>query len=419
MLRRKLDSTLRQVGKAKPGLLFALVVLLFDSPPAWAAPEKGALEILKRMSETYRTLECYQFEGTFKKEMKATGYQQIRETPFLKAAILPDKLRVERGWPKSRLVLVSDGQASWLFSAQLRQYSKSSPADMKLFLEWDSGGEPGTLSVLNRGFGNDYGLLADQTREAKVVGEESLRLGDKGADCYLVEVSEGERAHPDKSAERIPRTLWIEKDRYLVLKEISGSREESAEFEGLMETRYTLVLQTAKINEPLPEALFSFVPPPEAREMALPFGSRPQRRGVEGEEARDFNLKDLKGESVELVKLRGKVVLLNFWATWCGPCRIEMPQIDRLQKEFKDRGLVALGISDEEPSRAREFLARHRISFPTLSDPEQTVAQNYQVDVIPTVLIINREGKIVYHGRGVSREDTLRNALLEAGLGRQ
>jgi peroxiredoxin len=163
-----------------------------------------------------------------------------------------------------------------------------------------------------------------------------------------------------------------------------------------------------------------FVPMTKAESPA--FRSVPvAERGVVkvGEEAPNFQLRDLAGNMVTLSQLRGKVVLLNFWATWCGPCRFEMPVLERLQKEFRKAGLVVFGVNDEEPGTALNYLKRNRITFKSLVDSEQKVSILYQVRAIPTVIIVDREGKIAFHGIGLTDEAALRNALNKAGISKR
>ena len=95
-----------------------------------------------------------------------------------------------------------------------------------------------------------------------------------------------------------------------------------------------------------------------------------------GKLAPDFQLPDLDGQSVSLSDLRGKPVLLNFWATWCGPCRNEMPYIQAVYDEWSVRGLVVLAVDiDESPSQVQEFMESNRLSFPVLLDADGMVAQ--------------------------------------------
>ena len=93
----------------------------------------------------------------------------------------------------------------------------------------------------------------------------------------------------------------------------------------------------------------------------------------------------------------GKVVLLNIWATWCEPCRVEMPSIEKLYRDFGPQGLVVLGVSVDDPgaeNKIREFVKEYGLTFPILHDPKQVTKTNYQVTGFPETFIIGREGTI-------------------------
>jgi peroxiredoxin len=112
--------------------------------------------------------------------------------------------------------------------------------------------------------------------------------------------------------------------------------------------------------------------------------------------APDFTLSDQSQRSLSLSSLKGKVVLLNFWATWCGPCQYEMPSLEALSQKFKNRGLVVLGVSLDEEGwpPIREFLQKVPVTFPILNDAEQKVTELYQTFRIPETYLIDREGRI-------------------------
>jgi len=112
--------------------------------------------------------------------------------------------------------------------------------------------------------------------------------------------------------------------------------------------------------------------------------------------APDFSLKDAHGRSLSLSSLRGKVVLINFWATWCPPCKAEMPSMNRLYNEIRNRGFEIVAIStDNSLSTIRDFLARNRIDFPVLFDETKSVTRQYHVFSMPTTFLIDRNGMIV------------------------
>lgn len=130
----------------------------------------------------------------------------------------------------------------------------------------------------------------------------------------------------------------------------------------------------------------------------------------------DFTLTDLQGKSWHLADLRGKVVLVNFWATWCPPCRKEMPDLQALYDKYKEQGLLVLSISDEGTSNVVPFIKERNISYPVLLDPGRKVNQLYQVEGIPKSFVYDREGKLVAQSIDMRTRGQFQEMLAEAGL---
>ena len=133
-------------------------------------------------------------------------------------------------------------------------------------------------------------------------------------------------------------------------------------------------------------------------------------------ERSDFTLMDLHGESFTLSQLRGKVVLVNFWASWCAPCLLEMPDLDDLYRKLKSQGLVVLAISNESESTVRAAVARMGFHAPVLLDPGANIAQRLGLDRVPRTFVFNREGKLV--GVGVDKRSRRQfvDMLARAGI---
>lgn len=126
-----------------------------------------------------------------------------------------------------------------------------------------------------------------------------------------------------------------------------------------------------------------------------------------GEAAPAFTLPDLDGKQVSLQDFRGKVVLLNFWATWCIPCREEMPAMEEIHQTFQPRGLVILAVNLRESAEpVKAFVVQHRLSFPVLLDHSGSVFRAYAAFGLPTIYVISREGQLL--SRGVGRRDWTR-----------
>lgn len=130
----------------------------------------------------------------------------------------------------------------------------------------------------------------------------------------------------------------------------------------------------------------------------------------------NFMLTDLNGKSWTLRDLEGKVVLVNFWATWCPPCRREMPDLESLYKRFKARGFVILGISDEKAGTVQAFIHDHNVTYPILLDPERKVNQLYSVEGIPMSFVYNRAGKLVSEAADMRTHNQFLAMLAAAGL---
>lgn len=133
-------------------------------------------------------------------------------------------------------------------------------------------------------------------------------------------------------------------------------------------------------------------------------------------EETDFTLKDLSGKSYTLSQLRGKVVLVNFWATWCGPCRLEMPDIDALYTRFRAQGLVVLAISNEEEATVRATIAHIGFMAPVLLDPGALLGHRLGILGLPRTYVFNREGKVVAVGIDQSTRRQFAQMLAQAGL---
>jgi len=130
----------------------------------------------------------------------------------------------------------------------------------------------------------------------------------------------------------------------------------------------------------------------------------------------DFTLTDLQGKSWTLRELRGQVVLVNFWATWCPPCRKEMPDLDTLYKKFKDQGLVILAISDEDVVKVKPFLTDRPVTYPVLLDPGRKVNDLFHIDGIPKSFVYDREGKLVAQSIDMRTQKQFLEMLGQAGL---
>jgi peroxiredoxin len=130
----------------------------------------------------------------------------------------------------------------------------------------------------------------------------------------------------------------------------------------------------------------------------------------------DFTLRDLDGKDWKFQDLRGKVVLVNFWATWCPPCRKEMPDLETLYQRLQSQGFVVLAISDEESAKVLPFIRERGVTFPVLLDPGRKVHDMFAVEGIPKSFVYDREGKLVAQSVDMRTQKQFLEMLGKAGL---
>jgi peroxiredoxin len=118
-------------------------------------------------------------------------------------------------------------------------------------------------------------------------------------------------------------------------------------------------------------------------------------------QAPDFTLRTLDGQKLRLGEQRGRVVLVNFWATWCGPCRQEMPHLNKLYEKYKSSGFVLLGVNvDDDTAQAAGVASKLGVTFPVLPDADKRVSRQYDLNAMPSTVLIDRDGRVRYLHRG-------------------
>lgn len=131
----------------------------------------------------------------------------------------------------------------------------------------------------------------------------------------------------------------------------------------------------------------------------------------------NFTVTDLDGKTMEFSQYRGKTVVLNVWATWCGPCLKEIPDLKEIHREFKDKGVVVLGVllESESPEAAKPIVEQLTIDYPTWYGNDE-FAKQFSIQAFPTTIIIDKNGKIVSQNVGLQNKDRFLNLLKAAGI---
>ena len=343
--------------------------------------------------------------------MAAGAASAYSDRTYELSEVKPDRLRLRTKDADLDVHLISDGQTTWTYNARREVYMKEDVAAASGWVEEeeetgddeDSDEEQDLLLQAQKVLVGRYLTIARFASSARAEKDDRIKSSGNKLECYVVKIPTSRGTH----------RLWVDKERFLVLrhKEILDTkiRGVRARVENMLNLK---VLQTAP---PPPATLFTFVPPGNAKEVAvldLP-GVRVNRTG---KSAASFRLKDVHGETVDFADLRGKVVLLDFWATWCPPCRKELPYIDKIAREYEDKGVAVIGVNYEDNGTIRNFLEKNKYTLTTLVDSRRKVHKLYAIRAFPTVIVINRKGIVVAHCIGSRTEEQLIAALKLAGL---
>ena len=141
------------------------------------------------------------------------------------------------------------------------------------------------------------------------------------------------------------------------------------------------------------------------------------QKSIIGSASADFTLPDVEGRQIRLSDFRGKTVLLAFWATWCPPCKEELPTLQKIDEQNQNKDLVILTVDDEEPATIRDFLRAKHYSFPALVDSKREVFREFAVHFLPTAIVINPDDIVTQVVTGWEGPQRLLEALRAAGFG--
>jgi len=388
------------------------IAMFFVMAASALAAVPDVAKTIHAIGEKCQAAREYSFEGElFLVGQRGAGPAQGLSHAKVKLALAPDGkfyLRIEPEG-KDSYVLVSDGQKSWAWVPRLKQYTEDEAAAR----EEESGEKEGSDAERD---------LAETFVRTVMPALARLNINVKGADF----------------GPEVPVKFGNRKDKWPVLRVLSRPAEDKSQtvtqlaidpdtldigrmiYSTVMRGDNTKIQMTIDFSAfqigPVPASTFEFDPPKGAKLVdAVPI---PGQTGsfLLNQPAPDFELKTLEGEKMHLADLRGRPVLLSFWASWCGPCRHELPTLSKLSEEYKDKGLVILGVNDEGKAPARKYAEQAGLAFQTLDDSGSKAHRLYRVHAIPTLFLIDKNGKIVLFLKGGREPARLRAALTSVGL---
>ena len=390
-------------------VLVALPVAAADKVDSAPGPDTSeeAIALLHSVGAAYEKIETFHFEATESSISSINGWEKRTDSRTLTAMDAEGRFRVESDHPVDGGQAVFDGDATWAYLARRNQYARIE-GELRADRIRSKRGPP-NLGALKDRFVSRYRDLGQRVVAAKIEGQEPITTADGDILCTVVWAAyEAPRGIASRTIEK---KLWIDPEQNLILRDGYTLTVEDTNRGLTMEAAKNVSFLIARVNQTFPDELFTFSPPEGSVEVEV---IEPDE--MVGRVASAFELEDLHGRVHRLSEMRGKVVLLDFWATWCGPCRLDLPRIEALHQQFADQGLVALGVNDEDEEAARAYAEGQGYSFPTLTDTAKLLTREFGVRVLPTVVVLDREGRVASYLVGAHSEDDLRAAVKQAGL---
>ncbi len=375
------------------------VCLLLAASPVFAQehaeqpPSVG--EIVKLAVASYRGLKTYQDSGQLTMDAEVQGQAVKREFPLNVTYAAGPRFKLKSEVPQ----VYCDGRQVTTYIPIFSQYIVEDYGPKF----WQEGVD--RLRVLPRALRLDQFFTAENpvTEYTRLVSDAQVKgLQTVGEyDCWVVQ---GHCQIPGNQAVQatIPLTLWHRRQDGLIVQ----VRADLTQSQNPAQFGHVVIVYNAGkiiLNAELPPDAFVFQPPEGAEKVAA-FGPRRARQAdpaeLEGKAAPDFELKALDGSTVKLSGLKGKVVVLDFWASWCGPCRQEMPELEQLWQKVKDKDVVIFGVNLGDSAEAAGKAAdSFGVTFPIVLDSNGATGNAYGVSGIPTTVIIDGAG--VVRGRHV------------------
>ncbi|MGA2099707.1 MAG: TlpA disulfide reductase family protein [Candidatus Sulfotelmatobacter sp.] len=393
-----------------------LAVVLFQAAPILAGQDATA--ILNEVSQRYSVAKSYRIEAVEERTSSSELNRDWQKT-FMTAVVSPGgRYRYEGRSFIGHAILVSDGTREWEYLPDQKTYTEKTASaddsDKKRIRAQDE------MAALNaKAIVSNLGRLGGAVKSATFLPDEKISIGTQTIDCYVLHVSDDDfkTRRPARSREE---TFWIDKSRRVIVKKIDRDNPLSdAPVNGHLpfSSEDVVTYPVARLDEPEDATLFAFVAPKDAQlvaELSSLLVPGPHFEFI-GKPAADLHLKSTDGTVMALSSLRGQPVFLDFWATWCGPCKGMVPDLIKLHDETALKGLVWVGIdNDENPEAANKFIAQQHIPWMNYHDLDGSFGAAFQRQVIPLGVLIDARGNVAFYQTAYEVRD-LRAAIARLG----
>lgn len=421
--------------RRKLTLVLSLVFLLNPVGGFAQKSDVDALNLLQDVAQRYAKATRCEIESVAETRRTGDFYSSWQKVMLTDDEAPGNRYRFAAVNDLGSSLAVSDGTTEWAFHAVYKEYVRRSAGTfVHLFSQTPTpiDGPLREAYALRR----LLGFLGNQLKSAHWKPEEQVLIGNRKIDCLVVSFGTADDPTRDGS-ETFEEIVWIDKARKLIVKteQVYDAKPWGAPYAPIQHTVETTVYPVMSLDEPIPDAVFAFSPPADAKlvdhftdpmaRFRLP--SAPAQRSTSpqqsdslavGRPAPKLILTSADGKTLDVASLRGHPVLIDLWATWCGPCLMEMPTIDRIFRSAGPAGLSVVGIDeDKNPQDALAYMRKKNYGWPDYhygKDDKYTVVA-LETKIVPTVLLIDADGVIAYVYAGMDDDPGLLAAVRHLG----
>lgn len=374
-----------------------------------AQPSAEAEPIVNAVAKAYEDLQTLTVAGSLRGEFHVQGEQTVEEQPFTGSYRSPLMFRHKLA---DALAIGSTGKTFYIHGIAERMYdtaeapeAETRMADLPQFV--------GQLLTMQ----NPSLMLALSSDPRRELLEDAIAV-ERGEDAEID--GKSYQTLDVRGPEGISVLLRIDPQTNLIRQAIYDMRSqiESAGVQDVQKAQLTIDYAESTAGVELAEESFAWTAPADARSLAQmreEQRANDPSRALEGQQAPEFKLKSLEGNEVALADLKGDVVLLDFWATWCGPCIAAMPHLQTLDQKYADKGLKLYTINlQESEEQARQFMQDRELNLKVLLDSDGETFKAYQGRAIPYQILIGRDGVIRRVATGITPDGSGERAMEEA-----
>jgi thiol-disulfide isomerase/thioredoxin len=394
------------------GIIGASALLLACVIPACpqSADLPPAVRLLTQVTQRYAEAQNYYIKAiekeTYSREFEGGWTKKIQI-----AAEAGRRFHFEVETGTGSAVAMADGNTVWLRHAGERVYASMSESDKELDNTMRAVNQDGQIKEARRLRALLVNLARNVT-EATFLPDQSFARGDRLVHSRVILIRKSKRGSTglDASSEK---TVWIDEDEEKILKIVERKVVPAGPAGGAKDVEVTTTFNTA--FDDLPDCLFGEAPGEAANGAAPPGPHIVNSRSLVGKKLPDLRFKSSDGTAITLGSLAGKPLLIDFWATWCGPCVASLPELAEIYEETRGKGLTFLAVDeDNEPAQGSSFLEKKGYTWPDFTDATAEAHRQLGYEGLPHVILVDAAGTIVYDGTGEDSRE-LRSSIAKLG----